>query len=176
MSSPNSERKTQVREERAIDRAIEDTRDNANKIIREVGRDVPENTASFHDYQQTHIRAVRETTNDFLDSQKEIAKSLQSAFRPLTHNVFTSLMFWPFSAMNPQNWTENYVKAATNFSELAGAAFRLENDLMSEALESTRLLAENVQKNTKELGKLGVESARAMERMSQTAYGFAMPS
>lgn len=172
--STKDERKTQVREERAIDKVIEETKDNANRIIREVGRDVPENTATFYDYQERQIRAVRETTNDLLDSQKEIAKSLQSAYRPMTHSVLTSMMFWPFYAMNPQTWTENYVKAAANFADLTVAAVRLGNDLTAEALESARLYADSTQKNTKELGRLGVEGARALDQMSRTAYGAAV--
>ena len=170
MSNQKDERKAQAREERAIDKAIEETKDSANKVIREVGRDVPETTATFHDFQEKRIRAVRETTNDLLDSQKEIAKSIQAAYRPLTQNAFVSMMFWPFAAMNPQNWTENYVKAASNFADLTVAAVRLENDLTTEVLESTRLFTETVQKNTKELGRLGVEGARAVEKMSRTAY------
>jgi hypothetical protein len=169
--SQKDERKAQAREERAIDKAIEETKDSANRVMREVGREVPETTATFHDYQEKHIRAVRETTNDLLDSQKEIAKSLQTAYRPLTQNAFISMMFWPFAAMNPQNWTENYVKAASNFADLTVAAVRLENELTSEALESTRLFTETVQRNTKELGRLGVEGARTIEQMSRSAYG-----
>jgi hypothetical protein len=83
-------------------------------------------------------------------------------------------MFWPFSAMNPQSWTDNYVKAAANLADLTVAAVRLGNELTMETLESARLYAESAQRNTRELGRLGIEGARAMEQMSRTAYGTAV--
>lgn len=176
-SSSKEERKTQAREERAIDRAIEETKDNANKVIREVRRDVPENTATFHDYQEQHLRAVRDMANDFLDSQKEIAKSLQAAYRPIANNGFASMMLWPAAAaLSPNTWVDSYVKAATNMADLAVAAVRLQNDLTVEAIESTRIFTDTARKNAKELGQLGVENARIVEQMSRSAYGTAPSS
>lgn len=171
MSTQREERKAQAREERAIDKAIEETKDSASKIIREVKRDLPENTATFHDYQEQQIRAVREMTNDYLDSQKEVAKSLQSTYRPATNNAFMSVMFWPLSAMNPQTWTENYVKAVTGFADVTVAAVRLQNELTVEAIESTRLFTYTARRNTKEIAKLNVENARTMEQLSREVYG-----
>jgi hypothetical protein len=171
MSSTKEERKAQAREERAIDRAIEETKDNASKVIREVRREVPENTATFHDYQEQQLRAVRDMTNEYLDSQKEIAKSLQAAYRPMANNGFVAMMAWPFAAMNPQMWTENYVRAATNMADLTVAAVRLENDLTAVALDSTRVYSETARKNTRELGQLGIENARIVEQMSRNMYG-----
>ena len=171
MSSTKEDRKVQAREERAIDRAIEETKDNAGRIIKEVGRDVPENTATFHDYQEQQLRAVRDMTNDFLDSQKDVAKSLQAAYRPMANNSFTAMMFWPVAAMNPQTWAENYVKAVTNLADVTVAAVRLQNDLTVQAIESTRVLTETARKNSKELGQLGVENARIVEQISRSVYG-----
>ena len=173
MSSSKDERKAQAREEKAIDRAIDETKDNANRVIREVRRDVPENTATFHDYQEQNIRAVRDIANDFLDSQKEVAKSLSAAYRPITNNGFVSMMFWPLAAMNPQTWVENYVKAATNIADVAVATVRLQNDLISEAMESTRVYTDAASKNTKEIGRLSVENARTLEQVSRSTYGAA---
>lgn len=169
--SLKDERKAQAREEKAIDKAIEETKDSANRVIREVRRDVPENTATFHDYQEQNIRAARDMANDFLDSQKEVAKSLQSAYRPVTSNGFVSMMFWPLAAMNPQTWIDSYVKAATNIADVAVAAVRLENDLVSEAMESTRVFTEAASRNTKDLGRLYVENARIVEQISKSMYG-----
>ena len=169
--SSREERKAQARDEKAIDKAIEETKDSANKVIREVRRDVPENTATFHDYQEQHIRAARDMANDFLDSQKEVAKSLQAAYRPITSNGFVSLMIWPLAAMNPQTWIDSYVKAATNIADVAVAAVRLENDLVSEAIESTRVFTEAASRNTKELARLNVENARTVEQISRNMYG-----
>ena len=94
MSNQKDERKAQAREERAIDKAIEETKDSANKVIREVGRDVPETTATFHDFQEKRIRAVRESTNDLLDSQKEMLRGASSAVCGTRHLLDCSCPFY----------------------------------------------------------------------------------
>jgi hypothetical protein len=72
-------------------------------------------------------------------------------------------------------WTENYVRAATNMADLTVAAFRLENDLTSVAMDSTRVFTETARKNTRELGQLGVENARIVEQMSRNLYSQSSP-
>src|SRR5688572_14716088 len=100
-------------QERAIDKSIDETKDSAKKVLQEVRRELPEVTSTFHDYQEQNISAIREMTNTFLESQKEVAKSMQYAMRPYAANPYL-WMFWPW--MHPQIITENYVKAVTNFT------------------------------------------------------------
>lgn len=176
VSASKDERKVQAREEKAIDRAIEETKDNANRVIREVRRDVPENTATFHEYQEQNIRAARDMANTFLDSQKEVAKSLHAAYRPMTNSGFISMMFWPLAAMNPQTWIDSYVKASTNIADVALASVRLQNELTSEMMESTRIFTEVASKNMKELGQLNVANAKIAEQMSESIFGTARAS
>jgi hypothetical protein len=89
----------------------------------------------------------------------------------MANNGFVAMMAWPFTAMTPQMWTENYVRAATNMADLTVAAVRLENDLTAVALDSTRVYSETARKNTRELGQLGIENARIVEQMSRNMYG-----
>jgi hypothetical protein len=114
-------------------------------------------------------------TNEYLDSQKEIAKSLQAAYRPVTNNGLAAIMTWPLAALNPQMWTENHVRAATNMADLTVAAVRLENELTAVAMDSTRVFTETARKNTRELGQLGVENAKIVEQFSRNMYGYSSP-
>src|SRR5688572_33293768 len=86
-------------EERAIDRAIDETKDSTKRVLQDVKRELPEVTATFHDYQEQNIKAIRDMTETFLESQKEVAKAMLSASGPLTNNAFT-LMFFPW--LHPQ--------------------------------------------------------------------------
>ena len=85
------------------------------------------------------------------------------------------MMTWPFAALNPQMWTENHVRATTNMADLTVAAVRLQNDLTSLAMDSTRVFTENARKNTRELGQLGVENAKIVEQLSRNMYGTYSP-
>lgn len=152
------------REEKAIDKAIEETKDTAKKTLQEATRELPEYTAAFHDYQEQNINAIKDMTNTFLESQKEVAKSLQAASRPYAGN-FATIMFWPWG--NPQTFTEAYVRAVSNFADSSVAAARLSNDMMLVAMESTRSAIEMARSNTRSLSGFYVESAHAIEQASK---------
>lgn len=151
------------REEKVIDRTIEETKDTTKKALQEVKRELPEYTAAFHDYQEQNINAIKDMTNTFLESQKEVAKSLQAAYRPYTGNM--GMAFWPWS--NPQTFTEAYVRAVSNFADSSVAMARLSNDVMLAAMESTRSSIELARNNTRSLSGFYVESANAFERASR---------
>lgn len=152
---------------RAIDRTIEETKDSAKKVIQEVKRELPEATAMFHDFQEQNINSIRDMTNSYLESQKQVAKSLQSAFQPFSNNTFMNMVYWPFYAMHPQTWSETYVRAASNAADTAIAVARASNDLMLAAMESTRSNIGHAQRNTEQLSKLAVENARTVEQLSR---------
>jgi hypothetical protein len=169
MSSRRDEQKAFANETRAIDRAVDETKDNTRKVIQEVKRELPESTATFHDFQEQNINDAKEMANTFLDSQKEVAKSLHAALRPYTGNPFFGFMFWPYDAANPQTWAENYLKAATAFADTAAAGVKTQNDLMIEAFASARSLMNYAKENTKALAKLTTENARTFEQVSTNA-------
>ena len=166
MSSRRDEQKAFANEARAIDRAVEETKDNTRKVIQEVKRDLPESTATFHDFQEQNINDAREMTNTFLDSQKEVAKSMHAAFRPYTSNPFFGLMFWPYQALNPQTWAENYLKAANAIADTTAAGVKTQNDLMIEAFACTRSFMSYARENTKVMAKFNSENAKTFEQIS----------
>lgn len=153
-------------QERAIDKSIEITKETANKALQEARRELPEVTSTFHDYQEQNIRAIREMTNTFLESQKEVAKSMQFAMRPYAANPYM-WMFMPWT--HPQIVTENYVRAVSNFTDNSIAAAKTSSDLVQIAMESERTSIEIARNNTKALSQYFVESARGFEEASSGA-------
>ncbi|MFY3740836.1 MAG: hypothetical protein HMLIMOIP_001281 [Candidatus Nitrosomirales archaeon] len=163
MSTTKREDKVQ---ERAIDKSIDETKDSAKKVLQEVRRELPEVTSTFHDYQEQNISAIREMTDTFLESQKEVAKSMQYAMRPYAANPYL-WMFWPW--MHPQIVTENYVRAVTNFTDSSVAAARTSSDMVQIAMESARSSINTARENTKALSQYFVDSTRSFEEASSGA-------
>lgn len=163
MSSTKREDRAQ---ERAIDKSIDETKDSANKVLQEARRELPEVTSTFHDYHEQNIKAIREMTNTFLESQKEVAKSMQSAMRPYAANPYV-WMFWPWT--HPQIVTENYVRAVSNFTDTSIAAAKTSGDMVQIVMESERSSIELAKENTKALSRYFVESARSFEEASNIA-------
>ena len=159
MSSTTREDRAQ---ERAIDKSIDETKDTARRVLREVKRELPEITATFHDYQEKNISNIREMTNTFLESQKEVAKSIQYMMRPYTSNPM--LFIWPW--MHPQVIVDNYIRAVNNFADVAVSGARMSNDLVQAAMESTRSSIATTKENTTALSAYFVDSVSAMEEPS----------
>jgi len=163
MSSNKREDRAQ---ERAIDKSIDETKESARKVLQEVKRELPEVTSTFHDYQEQNINAIREMTNTFLESQKEVAKSMQSAVKPFAANPYM-WMFWPW--MHPQIMTENYIRGVTNFTETSVSAARTASDMVQVAMESSRSSIDLARENTKALSRYYIETARSIEDASSAA-------
>lgn len=162
MSSNKREDRAQ---ERAIDKSIDETKDSAKKVLQEARRELPAVTSAFHDYHEQNINDIREMTNAFLESQKEVAKSIQSAMRPYAGNPYM-WMFWPW--LHPQIVTENYVRAVTNFTDSAVAATRTSSDMVQIIMESERANINMAKETIQALSQYFVESARGFEEASNT--------
>ena len=166
MSTSKREERSQ---EKAIDKAIDQTKDNTNKVLQEAKQELPEFTAMFHDYQEQNINAIKEMTSTFLESQKEVAKSISSASlrgrnpgSALSMNIF----MWPYAYwINPKDAIDSYSKAASNIADSTIAATRLSNEVLASSMEATRSLIQHHLKDTKAISKFMVESAREIEDM-----------
>ena len=54
----------------------------------ETGREIPRYTQAVNDYQDQTIQATREITDNYIESQKQIINSLQSAGVPFAENTY----------------------------------------------------------------------------------------
>ena len=148
------------REEKAIDRAIDESKESAKKVLQDVKRELPEVTATFHDYQEQNIKAIREMTTSYLEAQKDVAKAVQSSAGPLNNNAF-AMMFYPW--MHPQILADIYVQSVSNFADVSVSAARLSSEMMQVGMESVRSSIDVTRNNTKVVSGYMSEVARSME-------------
>jgi len=156
-------------QERAIDKSIDESKDNTNRVLQEAKRELPEFTAIFHDYQEQNINAIKEMTTTFLESQKEVAKSLSAATsrgRNPNSALSMNIFMWPYSYWaNPREAIDAYSKAANIFADTTIAATRLSNDIMAASMEAASSLVKHELKDTKAISKFMVDSAQDIENM-----------
>lgn len=168
MSSTRNKRE-EKEQEKAIDRTIEETKDNTNRVLNEARREIPEITAEFHDHQEQNIKAIKEMTSTFLESQKEVATSIQSANsrgQTLVTTIAGNWMLWPYSYWpNPQQAVEAYSRMASNFSDTTIAATRLSNELAVASMDATRSWIQRELNDTKAISRHMMEIARDIETM-----------
>src|SRR3954464_4804826 len=75
----------------SINRSLDQTKDNINRSIDESRKQIPQYNNIVNNYQEQTLQAVKEITENYIESQKSIINSFQSAWRPFNQNFNTSI-------------------------------------------------------------------------------------
>src|ERR687896_1054269 len=101
----------QRQQQDAVNRSIDETKDNIRRAIEEVRRETPRYSQTVTDFQNETADATREIADNFLDSQKEVINSLQSAWTPFADRTSSSAgttssgnNYWVMGMMQPWSW------------------------------------------------------------------------
>src|SRR6476619_5253812 len=78
----------------SVNRALDQTKDNINRSIEESKNQIPQYNNIVNSYQEQTLQAAKEISENFIESQKTIIKSIQSAWCPYPLNINTSINTW----------------------------------------------------------------------------------
>ena len=148
----------------AINRALDETKDNIRKSTEEARNEIPRYTQAVNEYQEQTIQASREIADNYIESQKQIINSLQSALVPQiekANRMFTS------NWMSPRHLTEIYANMVSSFADNMIAATRLVNNMMFASMDAFKTSVQQSKDNAKELSRIGVNNARTFEQTSR---------
>ena len=70
----------------SVNRSLDEAKDNIKKSIDESKNQIPRINNIVNSYQEQSLQTAREISEEYIDSQKEIISSLQSAWRPINEN------------------------------------------------------------------------------------------
>jgi hypothetical protein len=157
------ETRAQRESEQVVNKAIEETKDTARRALQEAKKDIPEYTATFYDFQEQNIRAIREMTEDYLESQKEVANAIQSVLSYYGNGLGTAALGWNL----PKRAAEMYVRWASNLADTTIAASKLSNDIMFASMEASRSSMQLTKDNVKEISKMNTNAAKVFEEASR---------
>src|SRR6185503_19777815 len=94
----------------AINKSIDATKDNVSRAIEEVKRETPRYSQTIADFHNETTEAMRDITVTFLDSQKEVINSIQSAWAPYVERTGSggsddnNNNYWMHGMMQPGWW------------------------------------------------------------------------
>jgi hypothetical protein len=152
----------------AINRALDETRDNIRRSTDEARREIPRYTQAVNEYQEQTIQASREIAENYIESQKQIINSLQSAFLPKieqANRIFTS------NWISPRHLIEIYANMVSSIADNMIAATRLVNNMMFASMDAFKTSMQQSKDNANELSRIGVISARSFEQTSRDIAG-----
>jgi hypothetical protein len=157
----NSQNSNDIQE--SINRSLDQTKDQINRSIEESRNQIPRYNNIVNSYQEQSLQTAKEISEEYIESQKAVISSLQSAWRPYSES-YTSLIN---SFASPDTMTQTYTKFVSNLADNAVSAIRLTNNIIFSNLDSMKSTLQQARDNAKQLSSLNVNAARTFEQNSR---------
>jgi vacuolar-type H+-ATPase subunit H len=151
-------------QQQAINKALDETKNNIRRATDEARKDIPHYTQIVNEYQEETIQAARQIADNYLESQREIINSFQSALVPqieAANRAVTS------SWTSPRNVNEHYARLVSAFADNTIAVTKLVNYAMFANLDAFKRSVQNARGNVKEFSRIGINSSKTFEEVSR---------
>jgi hypothetical protein len=169
-SSSNTQQQRQQQHEATI-RSIDETKGNIRRSIEETRRELPRYSQTVTDYQNETADASVEIADNFLESQKEVINSMQSAWAPMAERIGQVAHYWTTTGMtpfffSPSEMADIYARTIGAMTEAYAASTRMATNVMFAGIEATRATTNYARQNAKEASRITSNTARTF---AQTA-------
>ena len=159
--SNNNQNSNDIKE--SINSSLDQTKDNINRSIEESRNQIPRYNEIVNSYQQQSLQTAKEISEEYIESQKAVINSLQSAWRPYSES-YTNLIN---SFASPDSMTQTYTKLVSSFADNAVSAIRITNNMIFSNLDSMKSTLQQARDNSRQLSNLNVNAARTFEQNSK---------
>jgi hypothetical protein len=179
MSKREEQEKKEVstrQHQEAVNRSFDETKDNVSRAIDEVRRESPRYSQIVSDFHNETSDAMREITITFLDSQKEVVNSMQSAWAPFAErasssgdrsdsnypmmNMMQPWWTWGWMGITPRDMATIYARNISIMTDLITANTRMVTNMMFAGIEATRAATNYARYSSKEIAKVTTITAR----------------
>ncbi len=147
----------------SVNRSLDEAKDNIRKSLDESKNQIPRINNIVNSYQEQSLQTAKEVSEEYIDSQKEIISSLQSAWAPYSES-FNGLVT-RFSS--PDAATKAYARFVSNVADNTVSAIRLTNNIIFSNLDSWKTVFQQAKDNSKHLSNLSVNTAKTFEQNSK---------
>ena len=144
----------------SVNRALDQTKDNINRSIQESKNQIPQYNNIVNNYQEQTLQAVKEITENYIESQKAIIKSIQSAWSPYQQNFNTSINTWN----SPEAAANAYSRFVSNVADNTVTYLRTTNNLVFASLDAYKTTMEHAKENTKQIFDINSKAAKTFEQ------------
>ena len=101
-----------------------------------------------------------QVADNYIESQKQIVNSLQSAWVPFAENTYG--VFWNYW-VSPRRATELYARTVSSVADNTIAATRLVNNTVFANMEAYRTFIQHERDNAKEFSRINVNTAKTLQ-------------
>src|SRR3954453_18522543 len=157
----NNQQQQDVNE--SVNRALDQTKDNINRSIEESRNQIPHYNTIVNSYQEQTLQAVKEITENYIESQKSIINSFQSAWGPYQQNFNTSINTWN----SPEAAANAYSRFVSNVADNTVTYLRTTNNLVFASLDAYKTTMQHAKENTKQIFDINTQTAKTFEQNSK---------
>jgi len=147
----------------SVNQSFDETKDNIKKSLDESRKQIPRINESVNNYQEQSIQTAKEISEEYLDSQKEVVNSLQSAWRPYNeiYNGYVTNFYSPDAAMRA------YTRFVSNVADNTVSTIRLSNNVIFSTLDAWKPVLQQTKDVSRHISNMGVNTARVFEQNSR---------
>jgi hypothetical protein len=147
----------------SVNRSFDETKDNIKKSIDESRKQIPKINDIVNSYQEQSLQTAKEISEEYIDSQKEVINSLQSAWRPYNevYNGYVTNLYSPDTAMRA------YTRFVSNVADNTVSTIRLSNNVLFSTLEAWKPVLQQTKDVSRHMSNMGVNTARVFEQNSR---------
>ena len=147
----------------SVNQSFDETKDNIKKSIDESRKQIPRINDSVNNYQEQSLQTAKEISEEYIDSQKQVVNSLQSAWRPY-NEIYTGLVTNYYS---PEAAVNAYTRFVSNVADNTVSTIRLSNNVIFSTLDAWRPLLQQTKDVSRHISNMGVNTARVFEQNSR---------
>ena len=137
-----------------INKTFDDAKNNVRNAVDETHRGLPRYMQTVTDNQEQAVFAARDSVENYLESQRTISNSFQTAWSSFFDNYI-----W----MSPKRITETYARLVGGLSDITIATIRMGNNMMFTNTEATKMFMQYTRENTSEMSRISVNAAKMLE-------------
>jgi hypothetical protein len=137
-----------------IDKTFDDAKKNVRNAVDETHRGLPRYMQTVTDNQEQAVLAARDSVENYLESQRKISNSFQTAWSSFFDNYI-----W----ISPKRITETYARWVSGLSDITIATIRMGNNMMFTNTEATKMFMQYTRENTNEISRVSVNAAKMLE-------------
>ena len=165
-STSPSQSQSREHQQQAVNRALDETKDNIRKTTDEARSQIPRYTQAVNDYQEQTIQATGEIADNYVEAQKQIINSFQSALTPYVENVnATTTTNWT-TLFSPRRMSEVYANIVSTFANNVITATRVTNNMIFANMEAFKTSLQQAKESAKDFSRIGVNTAKTFEQTS----------
>src|SRR3954463_4174141 len=147
----------------SVNRSLDQTKDNINRSIDESRKQIPRFNDIVNSYQEQALQSTKEITENYIESQKSIINSFQSACGPYQQNFNNTVNSWN----SPDAVVNAYSRFVSNVADNTVSAMRTTNSIIFSNMDTMKSVMQQAKDNSKQILDINSKTAKTFEQNSR---------